>query len=394
MIQIKPDAYLLRFGEMAIKGRNHERYVDDLVKMLKPRLHPIGGKVEKKHKKLLVRCDAEPQKVREALRNVFGIVSVSPIWRMEVDLEKIEAQAWSLLEPFKGSQSSFAVRVKRVDKRFSVKSSEIAQKLAMGLFERGLDLRVDLKNPDLPLGVVIEPGEAWIFIETWQGLGGLPVCEHARYGLLLSGGIDSPVAGNMIQQRGGQLEIVYFDTPPYTTDGAREKVLELAELLASYQNRLTLHTVNITQAMQTIRACADPAYTVILSRRLMLRISERLLDCQALVTGESLSQVASQSIENLAVVDRAAEHPILRPLIGLDKQAIIHRAEALGSFTISKRPDQDCCSMFAPDRPVTRAKLDDVLAEETKFNIDQLIGTSLQAVQTTQIIPDFTPTSK
>lgn len=394
MINVKPDAYLLRFGEMAIKGRNHERYVDDLVKILKPRLIAIGGKIEKQHKKLLIRCDAEPQHVRDALRFVFGIVSVSPIWRVKSNFDAIETKAWSLVEPFKGSQHTFAVRVKRVNKRFAMTSSEIARKLAQGLYNRGFDLPVDLNQPTLPLGVVIASDETWIFMETWPGLSGLPICEHARYGLLLSGGIDSPVAGNMIQQRGGQLEVIYFDTPPYTTDGAREKVQELAELLARYQNRLTLHTVNMTQAMQTIRATAASAYTVILSRRLMLQVSERLVDCQALVTGESLSQVASQTIENLAAVDHAARRPILRPLIGLDKQEIIHRAEALGSFAISKRPDQDCCSLFAPAKPITRAKLDDVLNEEAKFNLDHLIEASLQAVQTTQIIPDFTHTSK
>jgi thiamine biosynthesis protein ThiI len=383
--QSLPDVYLLRFGEMAIKGRNRDRYVDDLVRILKPRIAKLNGKIEKKHNKLLIRSEAPPEQVRAALAHVFGLVSISPIWRLPLDLDVAEAKAWELLQPHLGSEQSFAVVVKRANKGFSMKSGDIARQMATYLYKRGLDLPVDLKHPELPLGIIIEQNEIWLHIETLPGLGGMPVCEYARYGLLLSGGIDSPVAGNMIQKRGGQLEVVYFDTPPYTTDGAREKVLDLCELLAKYQNQLVLHTVNITRAMQTIRALVDPGYSIILSRRLMVRISERLLDCQALVTGESLSQVASQSIENLAVVDRAAQLPVLRPLIGLDKQEIIDRANSLGSFEISKRPDQDCCSLFAPKDPVTRAQLAEVEAEEAKLDLENLIETTLAAVQETRI---------
>lgn len=395
MIDVKPDAYLLRFGEMAIKGRNHERYVDDLIRILKPRLAPLDGKVEKLHKKLLIRCDAPLDQVRAALSTVFGIVSISPIWRLPLDLESIKEKAWLLLKRFKRSNLKLAVKVKRANKNFPMKSNDISREIAIDLFRRGLELPVDLKNPDLPLGVIIDQSEVWIHLETWPGLAGLPVCEFNRYGLLLSGGIDSPVAGNMIQKRGGQLEIIYFDTPPYTTDGAREKVLALSELLAAYQNELVLHTVNMTQAMQSIRALADSAYTVLLSRRLMMRVAERLLEsCQALITGESLSQVASQSIENMMVVHQATQKLLIRPLVGLDKQEIIQRAEAIGSFEISKRPDQDCCSLFAPKNPVTRAKLEDVLEQEYRLPMEQLLEACLNSVQQTRIKPDFQPRTK
>ena len=197
----------------------------------------------------------------------------------------------------------------------------------------------------------------------------------------------------MIQGRGGKLEALYFDTPPYTTDGAREKVMELAERLALYQNEFVLHVFNFTEAMQSIRAAVDPKYVVLVSRRMMMRVAERLMLSRgglSLVTGESLSQVASQTLENMGVVNHVVDElPVLRPLVGMDKLEIIARAEKLGTFEISKRPDQDCCSLFAPKSPITRARRVLVENEEKKVDVEYLCNQTLDALQSSTLTPQF-----
>ena len=357
----KPGTYLLRYGELALKGRNRNRFVDDLVQIIRPRIKPLGGSVEKKHKRLLVHCDAEPEQVRQALSTVFGLTSISPIWKTSHDLNAIKELCWDLVKEHAGTDQTFAVRARRSNKRYPITSPDLQKEIANNLLERGLNLKVNLKNPDVYVGVNIDFTDSWVFTEFWPAGGGLPVARTPLHGLLLSGGIDSPVAGNLIQKRGGSLEAVYFHTPPFTVEAAREKVMDLSEVLARYQNGLKLHVVNFTEMMKTIRSECHEAYTVVLSRRMMMRAASMIMEQiggKSLVTGESLGQVASQTIENIAAVNDGVPYPILRPLIGMDKQEIIAHAIKIGTYDISIRPAQDCCSLFSPKDPITRARMD------------------------------------
>lgn len=384
--------YLVRYGELVLKKRNRDRFVQTLVGQLNARLQAIHGKVIVLHKKLIIESQAPPDAVRRAVSTVFGITGVSPIWKTSHDLNAIQDLAWQLIEPHRHSGKRFAVRAKRAFKRFPMQSPEIQQNIAGSLFQRGLDLPVDLKNPELSLGISIQIHETWLFLETWPGLGGLPVSQDNRHGVLLSGGLDSPVAGHLIQKRGGHLEAIYFHTPPFTVDAAKEKVIALAEILAQYQNGLVLHIVDFSSAMKALVAQCDPKYLVILSRRLMMRIAQELLSKvggKSIITGESLGQVASQTIENIAVIGENVALPILRPLIGMDKLEIIGLAKKLGSYDVSILPYQDCCSLFSPENPVTKASRHRVHQMEAHLNGDQLVAESVALTEKISIAPRF-----
>ncbi|CAM2006764.1 tRNA uracil 4-sulfurtransferase ThiI [Acanthopleuribacter pedis] len=386
-------SYVLRFGELGLKGRNQDRFVDDLIKIVKPRVKHLDGKCEKRHKRVLLHTTAPPEQVRTALSTVFGLAGISPIYTVGHELDDIKAAAWELMKKYKDSGKTFAIRGRRPNKKYPMTSMDLQREVATFLLQQGLNLKVDLKNPDIELGLSVETRETWLYLETWPGLGGLPVCGRTTHGLLLSGGIDSPVAGNLIQKRGGRLEAVYFHTPPFTVEAAREKVEDLAEVLARYQNGLALHVVNFTNLMKTLRAKCDERYTVILSRRFMMRVAVELLkpcNGQSLVTGESLGQVASQTIENITAVNEGLPWPVLRPCIGMDKQEIIRHARRIGTFDISIQPFEDCCSLFSPKNPVTKALLDIVHKEEAKIDAAALIEEALTQTERIIVFADYT----
>ncbi|MDJ0837217.1 MAG: tRNA uracil 4-sulfurtransferase ThiI [Acidobacteriota bacterium] len=387
---LKPDTYMLRFGELALKGKNQKLFVDDLIRIIKPRIKKIDGRVEKGHKRLLLHTDASPEDVREAMSTVFGIVGISPIWRTKADMAAIKEVAWTLLEPYKDSGKTFAIRAKRGVKNMPLTSPEIQRQVADHVLGNGLDLPVDLKHADLPLHISLDVKGAWLHLETWKCLGGLPVRPRDRMGLLISGGIDSPVAGNLMQKRGAWLTGIYFHTPPYTVEAAKDKVIELAEVLARYQNKLNLFVVNFTEVMQTIRAECAPAATVVLSRRMMMRAASRIMDRvrgKALITGECLGQVASQTIENIGVIEEGVPYPVLRPLISMDKREIITLSERMGAYDISIRPAQDCCALFSPKDPLTKARVSDMHEQEARLDIDGLIGRALDLTEIIELYP-------
>lgn len=390
---LQVQSYVLRFGELSLKGRNQDRFVDDLIKIVKPRIKHLDGKCEKRHKRVLIHTKAPVEQVRAALSTVFGLAGISPIYRVDHDLDNIKAAAWELMAPYKDSGKTFAVRGRRPNKKYPMTSMDLQRELAGHVLSQGLGLQVNLKKPDIELGLSVEKNDTWLYLETWPGLGGLPVCHKTCHGLLLSGGIDSPVAGHLIQKRGGCLEAVYFHTPPFTVEAAREKVEDLAEVLARYQNGITLHIVNFTNLMKTVRAQCDPRYTVIISRRFMMRTAVAILSergGQSLVTGESLGQVASQTIENMTAVGENLPWPVLRPLIGMDKQEIINIAQRIDTFETSIQPFEDCCSLFSPKNPVTRAKLEHVHHEEAKIDGAALMAEAIQQTESMVIHADFT----
>jgi len=347
---------VLRVGELFLKGRNRHLFEQALERNVRRALAGRDDvRVWAEHGRLFVRGAAD-RDLLERLEWVFGLSSLSPAVFCEKRIETITAEAVRLARSRAAGAATFAIAARRSDKQFDHTSTDIGRVVGAAVAE-ATGLGVDLEQHDLAVGV--EVGRSWTFlwVERHPGAGGLPVGTAGRVALLLSGGIDSPVAGHLLQKRGLELAAVYFHAFPYTGDGAREKVRELAGLLARRQNGLRLFVVPFAKLQELLRDGAQPSYLVLLYRRAMIRIAEALARrerIKALATGESLGQVASQTLANLTTVEDAATLPILRPLIAYDKAETIELGRRIGSYEISIRPHDDCCTLFVPRHPETK----------------------------------------
>ena len=375
---------LVRYAEIHLKGLNRPYFERSLMKRISLALRPLPVKVVREQGRVFV--FGIPQEhmgeATEKLTRVFGIHSVSPALAVEKDWEQIVAAAKSLVaRRMTGcEQASFKVIARRADKRFAMRSQDICRVLGGLLLESFPALRVDVHQPDFYVGVEIRQEQAFIFADEILGAGGMPVGTNGHAMLLISGGIDSPVAGHMIAKRGVKISAVHFYSYPYTSERAREKVVDLTRILASYAGEVGLYLVPFTEIQLAIYEKCPKSETTVLMRRLMMQISERIaLSCgaQALVTGESIGQVASQTIESLTATNDSVDLPVFRPLIGFDKEEIVTRAKAMGSFDTSILPFEDCCTVFVPQHPVTRPKLEDIRQSEARVDFSQMIETAI-----------------
>jgi thiamine biosynthesis protein ThiI len=330
----------------------------------------------------------EPPGLAKELTEVFGVASVSPVIFVEPDLATLAEVCVNWAREAQGrGVKSFRVRARRADKRFALTSTELNREVG-ALVVEATGLAVDLEQPELTLGIEIGPKASFVFAETLPGSGGLPVGVAGEAILLLSGGIDSPVAGHLMQKRGVRLVAVHFHSAPYTSAASQEKVRQLATKLASRQGSLELHQIPFGPAQVAIRDSADESYRVIMYRRLMVRIAEviaRKRQTRALVTGDSLGQVASQTLENLACIEAATGLMVLRPLLGFDKAEVIARAKAIGTYDISILPHDDCCSLFTPRHPQTKGHLGRAKKFERRLELEELIEQAVEAA-TVEII--------
>ncbi len=389
------DLIVVRFGEVFLKGQNRNMFLDRLRQNLKLAVADSGWRVEGRHGRFLL-VPQDPENPRpigrplEAATRVFGVTSVSPAVRTTTDLEdmkvKAVALATSCLPP---DAKTFRVAGRRSDKTLPYTSTEIGA--AVG-FEVGaaIQLEVDLKHPDFDVGV--EAGDlSFVWAERRRGPGGLPVGTAGKVAVLLSGGIDSPVAAWMAMKRGCRVEGVYFHSFPLIGDAAREKVLDLAGVLAAWAaSPMKVRVVPFAAAQTAVRDACDPRLYVLLYRRLMFRIAERIARktrAKALVTGESLGQVASQTLENIDVISAVVDMPVLRPLIGHDKQEAVDRAKQIGTFDISALPHEDCCSLFVPKHPETKGKRSVLDHAEEALDIDGLVEEALAGVEVEEVRP-------
>ncbi len=314
----------------------------------------------------------------DRLTRVFGIHSVSPALASEKEWGDIVGAAYALV----GSQidgdarRTFKVIARRADKRFPMRSEEICRTLGGLLLEKFPQLSVDVHAPELYVGVEIRQNRAFVFAEERPGVGGMPVGCNGHAMLLISGGIDSPVAGYMIAKRGVRISAVHFFSYPYTSERAREKVVDLTRILTGYTGAVTLYLVPFTEIQLSIYENCPQSETTVLMRRLMMQIAEKIaVGCgaQALITGESIGQVASQTIESLTVTNDAVTLPVFRPLIGFDKEEIVERAKLIGSYDTSILPFEDCCTVFVPQHPVTKPKLADIRRSESRVDFAPMI---------------------
>lgn len=385
--------YLIRYGEIGLKGKNRRFFENTLTANIQRALRGIPGyRVWQSHTRNYVEVpDTSSREAEERLRQVFGIVSVSPVVKVPLNLEAIKAAA---LQEFAGIVRpglSFKVNTRRANKRFPLPSQEVSAAVGAHLLHNLPGLSVDVHAPQEVLDIEIREEEAYLYTKRIPGPGGLPVGVAGKGLLLLSGGIDSPVAGWMALKRGVTLEALHFHSYPFTSERSREKVIDLCRRLAVYGGRIMLHVAHFTDIQTELRLKTPERRHVTLMRRMMLRVAEQLAarrKALALFTGESLGQVASQTMESINVIERVTTIPILRPLIGLDKQEITELSRRIETYSISIRPYEDCCTIFLPDYPATRPRLADVEAAETALDIPALVAGCLAKTEVLEIRDD------
>jgi thiamine biosynthesis protein ThiI len=379
------NSIIVHYQEIALKGRNRPWFIGRLVHNLRaalsdldvPQVRPIMGRIE-----LVLGPRAEYAAIRERLARVFGVADFSKAGRTHLDLAEL---AEAILRDLEGHEaSSFRVSAKRGDKRFPLTSPQVEREVG-GRIKAARGWHVNLDEPELTVRVEILQAEAFYSFGKDRGPGGLPTGVSGRVAALLSGGIDSPVAAYRLMRRGCSVMLVHFHSYPFLSRASQEKVRELAELLTRYQLQTRLHMVAFGEIQRQIVLSVPPPLRVVLYRRFMVRIADRLArrwGAGALVSGEVIGQVASQTLENVAVIASATTLPILRPLVGMDKDEITAEAQRLGTYEISIVPDQDCCQLFTPRHPSTRSKLPDVEAAERTLPIEEWVAGAVEAVTT------------
>jgi len=383
---------LLKLGEVVLKGLNRRAFEDKLLANIRRRLQHCGDyRVSSKQSTIYVEPngpDCDLDEAYAACRQVFGVIAVTRALPCPKDKDAIFHCARNYLDKELRAARTFKVETRRSDKQFPMNSMQISQYVGGLLHDAYPHLRVDVHDPELCVHVEVREKAAYVHAPSQPGAGGLPIGMGGTAVSLLSGGIDSPVACHMIAKRGVKLELVHFFSPPYTSVQAKEKVVALAKLLAPWCGRMVLHVVPFTEIQETIRAnCPEDHFTLIM-RRFMMRLAQGVAQrtgAKALVTGESLGQVASQTMDALAVSDQVCTLPVLRPVIGMDKAEIVRLARQIGTFETSILPYEDCCTVFTPRHPRTHPVLTDVLEYEKALDIDGLVERALSGVERIRI---------
>ena len=383
---------LLKLGELVLKGLNRRSFEDKLQANIYRRLNHLGQfRVYTRQSTTYVEpmsdeCDMDG--AWEALKKVFGVVGLSRARACDKDKDAILAAAREYLGDRLSAARTFKVETKRADKTFPMTSIQLSQYVGGELDDLYPDLKVDVHHPELTVHIEVRDYAAFVHADPEPGAGGLPVGINGRAVSLLSGGIDSPVASWMIAKRGVALEMVHFFSYPYTSPEAKEKVLELARLLTPWCGRLTVHVVPFTAIQEELRrSCPQELFTLIM-RRFMMRIAQAVADrcgAKALVTGECLGQVASQTMEAMAVTGAVTRLPILRPVVGMDKEDIVRVARDIGTFDTSILPYEDCCTVFTPRHPRLRPTLEGVEAAEASLDVEAMVRSAVEGIERVQV---------
>ncbi|WP_422487198.1 tRNA uracil 4-sulfurtransferase ThiI [Gudongella sp. DL1XJH-153] len=378
-------------GEIVLKGLNRKYFEDRLIKNMKRVLRDFGEyRIYKEQGKIYIEglADHQHDAIRR-LKKVFGLVYISPCIRTSLDMEDIREAGLMLVKEKlpKDKIVTFKVETSRSDKRYPLKSPEISRDVGGYVLTNTENLKVDVHNPDFMLYVDVKE-YGYVYIDRTRAYGGLPIGTNGKGLLLLSGGIDSPVAGFMMAKRGVEVDAIHFHSYPFTSQRAEEKVMDLAKIVSMYTGPINIYSINLLNIQKEInKNCPEDEMTII-SRRFMMRIAEEISKrkgYQILVTGENLGQVASQTIYSVDVINRSVEMPVLRPLIGMDKVDIIDISKEIETYETSIKPFEDCCSVFLPKHPVTRPKLEDILQSEQALNIEELILEAINGMKITKI---------
>ena len=385
--------FIVRCGEVALKGMNKPYFERMLADRIRRNLKNIEGvSVKRKDGLIFIRSEknTDPDTIIKETTKVFGVDSVSKAIEAQPELNAIgEAAAGYMMELIeKRGVKAFKVAAKRADKTFPVKSPEIGRIIGAKILIGCKVLKVDVHQPDVLLHVDVRSDRAYIYEGKINGFGGLPLGTNGKGLVLLSGGIDSPVAAWMMAKRGMLIEAVHFHSYPYTSPRARQKVEELASILASYCGGFKMHVINLLPIQEQIVANCPEEETTILVRRFMMRIAEKIAQkrsCMMLITGENLGQVASQTAEALVVTDASVTRPVMRPLIAMDKTEIMDKAREIGTYEKSIEPYEDCCTVFLPKHPTTKPKLERILESESRLDCEALIQAAVESAETVDI---------
>ena len=378
------------FGELFLKGANRKQFYDNALSHILKNIKSVGyDRYYGESAKLYIEADEEKfDKIIEQLQKVFGIAYIDIVYRTEKNIDDIfETVKKSIEYAYANEKLTFKVQTKRVDKSFDYKSPEFNVIIGDKILDNFDNLKVDVHNPDFKVYIEIK-NNVYIYTKRYKGLGGLPIGSSGEGLLMLSGGIDSPVAGYLMAKRGMKVHALHFHSYPYTSLQAKQKATDLAQIMSDYTGPMNLYMVNISEIYKEIATNCDRRETTILSRRFMVRIAEKLSEqhgYQALITGDSLGQVASQTIESLSVVEEATKLPIFRPLIVMDKKDIVDLSKEIGSYEKSIEPFDDCCSIFAPDNPLTKPKLHYMKMSEEKLDVDRLVDEALDTIEIIKI---------
>ncbi len=393
---MKYSSYLIKYAEIAIKGKNRYVFEDALMHRMKLAMKYVDGEfaISKTQGRMYVdaHSDHDTNEVIAALSRVFGINAICPVVRVEKgDFEKLKADVIKYVgDEYPEGNSTFKVFARRADKSFPQRSTELNCELGAAILEAYPGMKVDVHAPEIELNVEVRE-DICIYSKQIKGPGGMPIGTNGKAMLLLSGGIDSPVAGYMVAKRGVKIDAVYFHAPPYTSERAKQKVIDLAKQVSRYTGTICLHVINFTDIQLAIyEKCPHDELTIIM-RRYMMRIAEHIArqnECLGLITGESIGQVASQTIQSLSVTNEVCTLPVFRPLIGFDKQEIIEISEKIGTFETSILPYEDCCTIFVAKHPVTKPNLNVIKKSEEKLKdvIDDLVAKALETDEVINVI--------
>ena len=380
--QMQYTSFLIKYAEIAIKGKNRYLFEDALVRQIKTALKKVEGSFEvtKQSGRIYIEClsDYDIDECTEALKSVFGITGICPVVHVEDEgFEKLARDVIGYIdEVYPDKDKSFKVCARRARKNYPMDSMEINSELGAAILDAYPEMRVDVHEPEIMLNVEIRE-RIYIYSRIIKGPGGMPVGTNGKAMLLLSGGIDSPVAGYMVAKRGVKIDAVYFHAPPYTSERAKQKVVDLAEKISRFTGPVYLHVINFTDIQMYIyESCPHDELTIIM-RRYMMRIAESIAkrtECLALITGESIGQVASQTIQSLACTNEVCTLPVFRPLIAFDKQDIVDISEKIDTYETSILPYEDCCTIFVAKHPVTKPNVNVIRRSESKLleKIDEL----------------------
>ena len=376
---------LIKYGELTTKGDNRNLFISKIYEQMKELLVNYNVKISKNRVRMFIEVDDKDiDEVVDIVKNIFGIHRIVVAYKVKTDIEEIEKTILDIINNV--SFKTFKVETDRADKAFPIPSMDFSRRIGGLILKNKKDIKVDVHNPEYLLKIEIREDYTYIYYKEVPGLGGYPVGVAGKGLLMLSGGIDSPVAGYMAMKRGVKLECIYFESPPHTSPAAKEKVKKLVSILNTYQSSIRLHVINFTEIQEAIYKNINPEYMITIMRRMMYRISERVMhdrNCLVLVNGESVGQVASQTLTSMQVINSVTNIPVIRPVACLDKLEIINIAKKIGTYETSILPYEDCCTIFLPNHPVINPQIDKAISYEEAFDYKEMID---RAVKTREVI--------
>ena len=397
---MKPTQLMIRYGELSTKGKNIRFFIDKLGNNVKKSLGRSYPKAEVSwnRDRMYVELNGENSDgVVERLKDIFGIQTISPVLQVEKTLEEAKRGAIEIVRPFIGEATSFKINTRRADREFEYDTMDMNRELGAAIETEFPDLAVQMKNPDLTVRTEVRDDGIFLSVQTIQASGGLPVGTAGKGMLMLSGGIDSPVAGYLSQKRGIDIEAVHFASPPYTSQKALQKAKDLASKLARFSGEVTFIEVPFTEIQEQIKKDIPEGYIMTVTRRFMMSLTDKIREQRgglAIMNGESLGQVASQTLESMYAINAVTSTPILRPLVAMDKTEIMAIAQDIDTFELSILPFEDCCTIFTPPRPKTKPNLERVLEYEQALDVDGLIERALADLKIETIGPETAGSDK